>query len=115
MGITIGTGGSPVYMPPGGASVAPYGTLFGRPVVPVEYCSTVGDVGDVVLADFSQYVTIDKGGMQSASSIHVRFLNDEQVLRFIYRVDGEPTWKSPLTPFKGSNTLSPFVTLAARA
>lgn len=114
MGIVVGMGGSPVYMPPGGASAAPYGTLFGRPVVPIEQCQTLGDAGDIILADFSQYVLIDKGAMQSASSIHVRFVNDESVFRFVYRVDGMPLWNSALTPFKGSNTLSPFVRLQAR-
>ncbi len=116
MGITIGTGGSPVYLPPGGASQAPYGTLFGRPVVPLEYCPTVGDTGDVLLADMSQYYLIEKGGVQSATSIHVQFLTDQSVLRFIYRIDGQPAWKDALTPKSGStNTLSPFVKLDARA
>jgi len=44
----------------------------------------------------------------------VAFLTDEMVFRFIYRVDGEPIWNAPLQPFKGSNTLSPFVALASR-
>lgn len=116
MTIAAGVGGATVYMPPGGLSAQPYGTLFGRPVIPVEQCSTLGTVGDIVLADLSQYVLIDKGGIQSASSIHVRFANDESVFRFVYRVDGQPIWHSKLTPFKGSsNTVSPFVTLATRS
>jgi HK97 family phage major capsid protein len=115
MGLSIGTGGSPVYMPPGGASVAPYGTLFGRPVIPIEQCQTLGTAGDIILGDFSQYILIDKGAMQSASSIHVRFINDESVFRFVYRVDGQPLWNTTLTPFKGSNTLSPFVRLQTRS
>ena len=57
---------------------------------------------------------IDKGGMKAASSIHVRFLYDENVFRFIYRVDGKPIWNKPLTPYKGSASVSPFVTLAKR-
>jgi hypothetical protein len=48
-------------------------------------------------------------------SVHVAFLTDESIFRFIYRVDGQPIWNAALTPFKGSNTLSPFVVLAARA
>lgn len=116
LGILVGTGGSTVYMPPGGLSSQPYGTLFGRPVIPIEQCATLGDKGDILLADMSQYVLIEKGGVQSASSIHVRFVNDESVFRFVYRVDGQPIWHSPLTPYKGSsNTVSPFITLDARA
>jgi HK97 family phage major capsid protein len=111
----IGTGGVPVYLPANGISGNPYATLFGRPVVPVEYCSTLGTVGDIILADFSQYVLADKGGVESASSAHVAFLTDEMVFRITYRVDGQPMWHSALTPFKGSNTLSPFITLATRA
>ena len=85
-----------------------------RPVVPVEQCNVAGSVGDIVLGDLSQYILIYKGGMQAASSIHVRFLYDENVFRFIYRVDGQPVWNNPITPYKGAGSLSPFVTLAAR-
>jgi HK97 family phage major capsid protein len=111
---TLTVGDKPVYIPAGGLSEKPYGTLFGRPVVPLEQCSAAGSVGDIILGDLSQYLLIDKGGINAASSIHVRFLYDESVFRFIYRVDGQPIWNKPITPYKGSSTLSPFVTLAAR-
>ena len=111
---TLKIGDKPVYIPAGGLSENPYGTLFGRPVVPIEQCSAAGEVGDIILADIGQYLLIDKGGIKSASSIHVRFLYDENVFRFIYRVDGKPIWTKPLTPYKGSATVSPFVTLAKR-
>lgn len=103
-----------VYVPPGGLSVAPYATLMGRPVVPIEQCSTLGTVGDVILADMNQYQTIDKGGLNSAASMHVAFTTDEMVFRFTYRVDGQPLWQAALTPYKGTNTLSPFITVAVR-
>ncbi|MCX7903037.1 MAG: phage major capsid protein [Caloramator sp.] len=111
---TLKVGDKPVYIPAGGLSEAPYATLLGRPVVPIEQCSQVGEVGDIILADMSQYVLIDKGGINAASSIHVRFLYDENVFRFIYRVDGQPLWNKPLTPYKGSGSISPFVALAKR-
>ena len=111
---TLKIGDKPVYIPAGGLSEKPYGTLFGRPVVPIEQCSAAGEVGDIILADIGQYLLIDKGGVKSASSIHVRFLYDENVFRFIYRVDAKPIWTKPLTPYKGSATVSPFVTLAKR-
>ena len=53
MGLTVGMGGMSVYMPPGGLSGNMYGTLFGRPVVPIEQCQTLGDKGDILLADMS--------------------------------------------------------------
>ena len=111
---TLKIGDTPVYVPAGGLSEKPYGTLFGRPVIPLEQCSAAGEVGDIILADLTQYLLIDKGGINAASSVHVRFLYDENVFRFIYRVDGQPVWNKPLTPYKGSSTVSPFVALAKR-
>ena len=111
---TLTVGDKPVYIPAGGLSEKPYATLFGRPVMPLEQCSAAGDLGDIILADMSQYLLIDKGGINQASSVHCRFLYDEQVFRFIYRVDGQAIWSKPLTPYKGSATVSPFVTLAKR-
>ena len=115
MSLAVGTGGQLVYLPPGGASGTPYATLFGKPVIPIEQASTVGTVGDIILADMSQYLLADKGGVQSDRSIHVKFTTDETTFRFVYRVDGQPWWSSALTPKSGSaNTLSPFVALASR-
>ena len=114
MSLAVGVGGVPVYLPAGGASASPYGTLFGRPVVPIEHASTLGTIGDISLLDLSQYLMIDKGGIQSASSIHVQFTTDQSAFRFVYRCDGQPMWNLPLTPANGTNTLSPFVQLATR-
>ena len=107
-------GNNSLYVPPGGLSAAPYGTLMGRPVVPIEQCATLGTVGDILFADWSEYLWCDKGTLESASSMHVQFLTGEMVYRFTFRCDGQPAWNSALTPFKGSNTQSPFVSLAAR-
>jgi len=103
--------GTLTYMPPNGLSQSPYATLMGRPVIPIEQCQTMGTKGDIILADFKEYLVIDKGGIQSDSSIHLRFQYDESCFRFVYRIDGQPKWNSALTPFKGSNTQSPFVAL----
>ena len=115
--LTLGSGTAVqlLYTPPGTRdNGGQYGLLLGRPVIPVEYCATLGTPGDIILADFSQYVMADKGAPQAASSIHVRFLNDETTFRFTYRVDGQPVWKKPLTPKNGNNTYSPFISLATR-
>lgn len=115
MYLAVGTGGVPVYLPANGASASPYGTLMGRPVIPVEYCAALGTVGDIILADFGEYLMIEKGGAEWASSMHVQFTTGEQVFRMVMRLDGQPTLASAITPFKGGSTLSPFVTLATRA
>lgn len=88
--------------------------MKGKPVIEVEYAQSVGTAGDIMLVSPSQYQLIDKAsGIQSASSIHVAFTTAEQAFRFIYRVDGAPLWKSALTPFHGSNTVTPYVALLA--
>jgi HK97 family phage major capsid protein/HK97 family phage prohead protease len=115
MYLAVGTGGSAVYLPGGGLSDAPYGTLMGKPVIPIEQCQALGTAGDIILADMSKYVWAYRE-MQSAMSIHVYFTTDKSVFRFVARVDGQPILASPITPYKGgaSNTLSDFVILESR-
>ena len=114
-----------LYIPTGASSLPPthiitYGPtgelrIKGRPVIPVEYCSALGTVGDIILADLSEYRWIDKGGIVSAASIHVQFLTDETAFRFVYRCNGAPFWNSALTPKSAGDTQSTFVTLATRS
>lgn len=110
----IGTAGVPVFLPGGGISGTPFGTLFGRPITPIEQADALGTLGDILLADFSRYMLIDKGPVQTAASIHVKFLTDEMAYRWVLRVDGQPIPNSPISPYKGAQTLSPFVALQAR-
>jgi len=116
MAVAVGTaGGQLVYMPPGGLTSAPYGTLLGRPVNVIEVASGLGDVGDIFIADLSEYLVISKP-MGSASSMHVRFIYDEMTFRWTWPIIGKPKLAQAITPYKAttSTTLSPFVTLAAR-
>jgi HK97 family phage major capsid protein len=113
MAQSVGTGGFPLFRD--NVVGAPNGTLLGRPIVDIEQCSAAGTVGDVIFADWSRYDLIEKGGITTATSIHVAFLTDEQAFRWIYRVNGQPHQTTPTTAFKGSNTTSPFITLATRA
>ena len=76
---------------------------------------TVGDLGDIMFANLAQYKMIRKGGIKGDSSIHVRFVNDETAFRWVMRVNGDTKPSNVITPTNGSNTLSPFVVLAARA
>lgn len=115
MGLAVGSGGVPVYLPPAGASGTPYSTLFNRPVLVCEQLPKLGDKGDIILADLSDYIGIDKGGLQTDTSIHVQFLYDEQVFRFRYRFNGCPYTKSAVASKSNSSwSTSPYVTLAAR-
>jgi HK97 family phage major capsid protein len=90
--------------------------IKGRPVIEVEYASALGTVGDIVLANFGQYRLIRKaGGVQQASSIHVKFAAGETAFRAFYRVDGQPVPRGTVAEYKGSNARTPFVGLAARS
>lgn len=108
-------GNMPVFMPPGGMSQSPYGTILGRPVIETEYNPSLGVAGDILLASPSQYEFINKGGIQEASSIHVAFVKDETCFRFVYRCDGQPGMETSITPYYASTdaALSPFVVLGA--
>ena len=115
MSLAVGAGGSATYMPPGGLSGAPYGNILGLPAIAIEHAASLGNTGDIVLANLQNgYVLAEKGGIKSDMSIHVRFIYDEQVFRFILRVDGQPVRATPLTPAKGAEQQSHFITLAAR-
>ncbi|MEG6507054.1 phage major capsid protein [Nitratidesulfovibrio sp. 1201_IL3209] len=107
-------GNQPVFVPGGSFANAPFGVLLGLPIVPIEFCKTLGDKGDIILGDFSQYLLVRKGGVEEAESMHVKFLTDEMAYRFITRNNGQPMHDAPITPLNGSATLSPFVMLEAR-
>jgi len=89
--------------------------IKGRPVIELEQCSALGTVGDIIFADFSEYLLASKGAIEGQSSMHVQFIYNEMTFRWTYYVIGRPAWLSSMTPYKGSATISPFVTLATRA
>jgi len=115
MSIGVGVAGQPIFMPAGGVSGRPYNTLLGSPVVFSECSPELGDLGDLLLADMSQYFLLTKGGIQKDISMHCRFIYDESVFRFVLRLDGQPATDSAVTPKNGTDTLSPFVAIAERA
>jgi HK97 family phage major capsid protein len=112
LSMAIGTGGSaiPVLSESGGVW-----KILTRPVLFSEKTEKLGDKGDIILADLSQYVVGLRSEMRFDMSIHVHFQTDELLARLIERHDGQPLWDAPLTLEDGSTTVSPFVTLAERA
>jgi HK97 family phage major capsid protein len=104
---------TPVFLPSGGLSGLPYATLLGRPYYETEYQPTLGLPGDLLLISPSAYPMIEKsGGIQGAKSIDVYFVTDESAFRFVYRVDGAPSWSGTLTG-NDTVTVSPFVSLTS--
>lgn len=116
MNMTVGVAGVPVYLPPGGLSAAPYGTLRGRPVIPTQACETLGDKGDILFVDLTQYLTaVKSGNVRADVSMHLWFDYDVLAYRFIIRLAGQPWWKTYITPRDGTNYLSWAVSLDERA
>ena len=88
--------------------------LLGRPAFACEDCNVLGDEGDLILANWAEYLEGTYQPVEGAESMHVRFENHERAFKFFMRNAGSPWWRSVMTPKNGS-TRSPFVTLAARA
>lgn len=118
--LTIGSGTAThlIYAPPGltgDNKNAPFGTLMGRPVLPIEHAATLGTTGDISLVDLGTYLMVDKGGMDWSESMHVRFIYDEMTFKITYRVDGQPSVRKAITPKNGTATQSPYIALATRS
>ena len=113
MSIAVGTGGSLVYV----RSVVEGrpDMLEGRPIFYSEYPATLGTQGDLICGNWSQYLDGLYQPMQSAESVHVRFVNHERTFKFWLRNAGAPWWRTALTPTQSSTKLSPFVVLDTRA
>ena len=102
----------PIYFP-AGAGDDPHPRLKGGLVLVAEQCPTLGTPGDIILGDFSQYVIVD-GGLKSDLSLHVLWTTFQGVFRFTLRCAGLPIWSTPITPYNGGPTRSPFVILGQR-
>ena len=115
--MTMTLGDMPIWTPPTTGFVnAPGGFLLGKPVRFSEHCETVGDLGDIQLVNPTGYYAATKqGGIDFASSVHLYFDYDIEAFRWTFRLGGQPYLKAPVSPAKGSQTLSHFITLAARS
>ena len=84
-----------LYLPGGGypnLADKPFDTLRGRPLTYSPHASALGDVGDLAAIDFAKYLVIFGENLRQDFSLHVRFLSDEGVFRFIIHVGGRPKW-----------------------
>lgn len=114
MALAVGTGGSAVWLTD--AHGAPQLTLLGRPVIMTEKTPGVlGAQGDLSFIDFGFYLVGQRDAMSMDTSAHVRFTRDQTAIRVIQRNDGRPWITNAVTPRNNGATMSPFVTLQARA
>lgn len=87
--------------------------LGGLPVEVTEKVPALNTAGDIGLYDFSKYLIGDRQQVEIAFSEHYAFINNQGVWRFVSRVGGRPWMNDKVTLADASNTLSPFVGLAA--
>lgn len=115
-GLTVGN--IPIFLPPGtGLREAYDGTLNGRPLILSEHASAFSAQSDLSLVSLKGYRTITRaGGIETATSMHLYFDAALTAFRFMFRIDGAPIIKAPITPpaGKSTNSRSYFVTLGAR-
>ena len=86
-------------------------TLFGYPIYFTENCPTLGQRGDLILADWSKYVIGLRQDVTVDASMHYAFVDDVTTWRAVSRIDGRPWLSAPLTLRDGTTEVSPFVVL----
>jgi HK97 family phage major capsid protein len=99
--------------------------LKGRPYRRVEQCSTVGTIGDIILANMSGYALSyrartdgpigNEPQISKDMSMHLEFDKNRTAFRFLISVDGQTWLQEAITPEQGSNKLSHFVVIETRA
>jgi len=109
--------GNFIFLSPGSQlNQSPYGQLMGRPVIPMlDALKPIGDVGDIVFADFTYYWAIVKtAGMKQSISTHLYFDRDITAYKFTLRLDGKVPFQKPVETEVGGFKMSAFVVLEAR-
>lgn len=86
-------------------------TLLGLPIKFTGKTPTMGNEGDLVLADFNYYLTKAGSGPYIAISEHVKFTTNKTVFKIVANIDGQPWVKDPLKLENGQTTVSPYVIL----
>jgi len=83
-----------------GSGIQPRGKLLGLPVIFTEKVNKLGTAtvgGDVYLIDFSRYLLGKRSDLVVDFSTQVRFLNNQVAWRVLWRGDGAPWFRSPIT------------------
>lgn len=118
LSISVGTGGSGIFLVNQSVQGKPAFSLLGLPVSFNGQMPIVGDAGDISLADWrgGYLVGVPSGGtgLETEQSIHLYFNYGDTAFRAITAMDGQPWWPSEYKPPYG-DSMAPFVTVAARA
>lgn len=117
LSIAVGTGGSGVFLANGQIQPVQNFAMMGIPVQWSTLLSAKGDLGDAILADWSQYIVgqpAGRPGAEMATSIHLYFDFSSTAFRINIDLDGQCWWPDKYRPEFGDSQ-SPFVDLAERA
>ena len=121
MNVAVGAGGSVVFTGALGGIASAAGSfpaaLHGSGLEYADVMPTLGTVGDLVLADWSQYLIgqrSGRGGLEMSESMHLKFDFGQKAFKAKFYMDGQPWWKDVFTPLNGDSR-SPFVGTATRA
>jgi HK97 family phage major capsid protein len=91
------------------------GMLLGFPVIWTEKTPVAGQVGDVMLVDWTYYLIGDRQATTIESTKFDKWAYDLTSWRAVHRVDGQPWLSTPLTLQDGSTQISPFVILGQKS
>lgn len=103
-----------LWNPEGGIGGFDTQRVFNKPVLFEDNCSALGEKGDVMLVDPTQYILLTKGTIKQDWSIHVEFLSDQSCFRVVFRCNGAPKVQTPIKIKNSDKLRSPFVILGAR-
>jgi hypothetical protein len=106
---TSNVGGSHVPLDRDGQSLS----ILGRPLRLTEKMPVLGNAGDLLLCDPAQYLIGDRQLYTVEASEQHQFRQHMVAYRLKSRVDGRAWVRSPITPKRGANTLSPYVALGS--
>jgi HK97 family phage major capsid protein len=97
-------------------SKSPVGTLFGKPVVVSESCSTYNTAGDIALVAPEGYgLVIKSSGLKTDTTLAFGFDANLQSFRATMRLGGQPLLSAAVARKNGGLTQGHVVTLAARS
>ena len=85
--------------------------LLGIPAIENERSPVLGQPGDLLLVNLQHYLIKDGSGIFVEASQHVRFLQNQTVIKAFFNVDGQPWLTAPMTLEDGATQRSPFVQL----
>lgn len=103
-----------LWNPEGGLGNFDTQRVLNKPVLFEDSCSALGEKGDIMLVDPTQYILLTKGTIKQDWSIHVEFLTDQSCFRVVFRCNGAPKVHRPTKIKNSDKPRSPFVLMGAR-